>query len=183
VWGSATMAVATVGAHVVWLRACCCSYRKNRTAACLIASEKCKLRSAWGQLAPAQTRGVRIASHHMHGRLLARLGGRARTHGVHMIRMIELIGSARGRNGVMSERRTAFRLSYSVASSFFKNFFVDFFAFPIVNTGQRSHRHSARPPAGARKSGWVLSVGSCGQHTHTEPRDQNPTRKQCVCGE
>jgi hypothetical protein len=29
VWGSATMAVATVGAHVVWLRACCCSNRKN----------------------------------------------------------------------------------------------------------------------------------------------------------
>ena len=31
----------------------------------VMASEKCKLRSAWGQLAPAQTRGVRIASHHV----------------------------------------------------------------------------------------------------------------------
>jgi hypothetical protein len=29
VCGSATMAVATVGAHVVWLRACCCSNRRN----------------------------------------------------------------------------------------------------------------------------------------------------------
>jgi hypothetical protein len=73
----------------------------------------------------------------------------------------------------MSERRTAFRLSYSVASSFFKNFFVDFFAFPIVNTGQRSHRHSARPPAGARKSGRVLSVGSCAQHTHRATRPKS----------